>query len=638
MPIQPNDDESSWIDREQPPEIISMENDERVPDDESSIPPWRQKLNKLLGVSKHAIESTANLERQLIFSLNPKRWPTLKQLRHCGRILTRRERQTLVGCAIVIVVAMIWLAARFLLGHFETVPTRGGSYTEAMIGQPQFINPIFASTSAVDADIARLIFSGLFKYNEKLEIENDLAANYTISPDGRVYTITLRDNLIWHDGEPLTVDDAVFTFASIGDPDTKSPLRPSFRNIIVEKNDERTIRFTLKDPYQGFLDLLTVGLIPQHAWSDIPRDQWRERPENLQPIGSGAWQFNAMERDTNGNIKVYILNPTNNQPANADAQMPLFDRLAFKFYADENQALNAVNTQSAEGLAMISSDSATRLKGNKHLNFYELNLRAATTIFFNLNQSSPVADAIVRRALRNAIDKRRLVTEILPNETTMNNDLWNATTNGQNGKDAAAEEDADALLTKAGWKKIGAIRKNKNGETLNITLTVIDNEPDRTIGRFVQEEWRRVGAETKIDLVSPPTPDNVQQTTLRPRAYEALLYTIGYGATYDPYPFWHSSQRVDPGLNLSLFSNHEADEVIERGRRATTDEAEKQAYEELKKIIYAEAPAVFLFMPVRLYAMSDDIKGVNVDKIANPSDRFNDLNKWYVKTKIRWKW
>ncbi|OGL85649.1 hypothetical protein A3I40_00065 [Candidatus Uhrbacteria bacterium RIFCSPLOWO2_02_FULL_48_12] len=638
-PIQPNDAKSPPAAPEQPPEIIGPENDERVPSEEPPTPAWRQKLDKLLGVSKHAIESTANLERQLIFSLNPKRWPTLKQLRHCGRVLAKRERQTLLGCAIVIIVATMWLAARLLLGHFQTVPTSGGSYTEAMIGQPQFINPVFASTSAVDADITRLIFSGLFKYNEKLEIENDLAANYTVSADGRVYTIILRDNLTWHDSEPLTVDDAIFTFTSIADSDVKSPLRPSFRNVAIEKVDDHTIRFTLKDPYRGFLNLLTVGLIPQHIWGEIPRGEWRGRLENLQPIGSGAWQFNALERDTSGNIKTYILNPTANQPpAGAGASTPLLDRLIFKFYPDEDQALEALKSQSAEGLAMVSRATMAILKGGKHLAFHEMNLRATTAIFFNLNQSSPVADVVVRRALKNAIDKRRLMTEILPQEATMNNDLWNATTNGQNGKDAAADEDAEALLTKAGWEKIGAIRKNKNGETLNITLTIIDREPDRTIGRFVQEEWRQVGVETKIDLISPPTPENVQRTALRPRAYEALLYTTAYGTTYDPYPFWHSSQRVDPGLNLSLFSNHEADAAIERGRRATSDETEKQAYLELQKIISSEAPAVFLFMPVRLYAMSDDIKGVNVDKIASPADRFNGLNKWHVKTKIRFKW
>lgn len=636
-PIQPNDDESSRIDREQSPEIISAENDERVPSEETLTPPWQKKLDKLLGVSKHAIESTANLERQLIFSLNPKRWPTLKQLRHCGRILAKWERQTLIGCAIVIVVATMWLAARLLLGHLQTVPTRGGSYTEAMIGQLRFVNPIFASSSAIDTDIARLVFSGLFKYNEKLEIEPDLATNYNISADGRVYTATLRDGLLWHDGEPLTADDAVFTFASIAEAEVKSPLRPNFRNVVVEKVDDKTIRLTLKDPYRGFLNLLTVGLIPEHIWGDIPRGEWRERSENLQPVGSGAWEFNSMDRDANGAVRAYILSPAADQPYRESEAAPLFDRLTFKFYADENQALDALAQQNAEGLAMISRETMANLKGNKHLAFHDMKLRATTAIFFNLNQSSPTQDVIVRRALRNAIDKRRLLTEIMPQGAMMNNDLWNAVTNGQDNKNGAAE-DADTLLAKAGWEKIGAIRKNKNGDTLNITLTVIDREPDRTVGRFVQEEWRRAGVETKIDLISPSTAENVQRAVLRPRAYEALLYTTAFGATYDPYPFWHSSQRVDPGLNLSLFSSHDADEAIERGRRATNDEAEKQAYEELRKIISAEVPAIFLFTPVRLYAMSDGIKGVNINEIASPADRFNGLNKWHVKTKWRLKW
>ncbi|OGL60101.1 hypothetical protein A3H10_05220 [Candidatus Uhrbacteria bacterium RIFCSPLOWO2_12_FULL_46_10] len=594
---------------------------------------WRDKLKRFLNLSGQAIRSTADLERQLIFSLNPKKWPTLKQLRHCGRIFTKLEKKILTGCAIVIVVAAMWLVSSRLLAHIVALPARGGSYTEALIGQPEFINPIFAANSAVDNDLTRLIFSGLFRYNENLGIELDLAESYTISADGRIYTVTLREGLNWHNNEPLTADDVVFTFASISDPDVKSPLRPSFRNIAIEKIDERTVRFTLKDPYKGFLNLLATGIIPEHIWEEVPRDQWRGRTENIQPIGNGPWQFNSLERDSNGNIKLYILNPADTI-GQEDTARPFIDRLTFKFYPDETQAFEALGNQSVEGLSMISQSSAAQLKGNKQLTIRELKLRANTVIFFNLNQSSPIEDVTVRRALKNAIDKRRLVTEVFINEAMIIGNQMG----GQNGKDVAAKEDPEALLNKAGWEEIGAIRKNKKGETLNITLTVIDREPDRTIGRFIQDEWRRLGIETKIDLVSPSTPDNVQRTVLRPRAYEALLYTIGYGATYDPYAFWHSSQRVDPGLNLSLFSNHEADAAIERGRRATNDEIEKQAYTELQKIISNEVPAVFLFTPVRRYAVSNKVKGLNFNEIATPADRFNGLNKWYVKTKIRFKW
>ena len=599
---------------------------------------WRDRFTGLLNISKRTLKSTADLERQIIFSLNPKKWPTLKQLRHCGRVLNIKEKNVLTGCAIVIFVSVIWLTATGLAASLTTTPVSGGSYTEAIIGQPTFINPIYAASSAVDSDLTRLIFSGLFKYSSELKIEPDLASGYEISSDGRVYTVYLKENLRWHDNDPLTADDVVFTFASIANPEANSPLRPSFNNIVIEKIDDRSIRFTLKEPYNGFVDLLTTGLIPKHIWGDIPYAQWRERGENLQPIGNGSWQYNTLVKNGNGYIKFYIISLDKSERPWSDAPAPFLDRIIFKFYPDEIQALDALGTQDVDGLAMLSSFDSSKLKGNKRLTFHELKLKANTAIFFNLNISSPVQDLLVRRALKLAIDRQKLTQEILPDEAVVTSGWLGGIRVSEEKKQTETPISADELLTKAGWEKIGAIRKNKNGDTLDLTLTIIDREPDRRVGEFIQEEWGKIGVETKISLVSPPSPDNAQRSVLRPRAYEALLYTIAYGATYDPYPFWHSSQRLDPGLNISLFSNHDADQLIEQGRRAVSKETKDQAYGALQKIILDEIPAVFLYLPVRLYAIQNNVKGFAATEIATPADRFNGINKWYVKEKIRFKW
>jgi peptide/nickel transport system substrate-binding protein len=540
----------------------------------------------------------------------------------------------------VILTSIVWLGVNQALAHLVAEPVPGGSYTEGLVGEPRFVNPSFAATSTVDADLTRLVFSGLLRYDERLGIVPDLAERYTTSDDGRTYTVTLREGLTWHDGEPLTADDVTFTFASLADPAVGSPLRPSVRGVAVEKLDERTARFALEDPYAGFPNLLTTGLIPRHVWGDVPAAEWRQRDENLQPVGSGPWQFNSLSRGANGSVAAYVLTRAVS-PDRAERPQPFLERLIFRFYPDEEQAIAALRAQNIEGLALLGGGAEEALGRSKHLHLYDLRLRGATAVFFNLTLSSPVSDRAVRQALRSAIDKRLLVLEILPRQATVIHGPFAASLLGADADIPTAvyrPDEADALLAKAGWQSIGAIRQNKKGETLGLTLTVLDREPDRSVGGFIQRAWRAVGVETKIDLISPATAAHVQQTVLRPRAYEALLYTTAYGATIDPYPFWHSSQRVDPGLNLSAFSSEQADQAIELGRRALTTAAQQRAYAELQRRIFDEAPAIFLFAPIRRYAVSDRLRGVLVDEIGAPADRFNSLSRWYVKTKTRFRW
>lgn len=593
----------------------------------------------LRGASERAISSTADFERQLVRGMHKRRIPSLRQLRHSYRIFTSTERVILSACAVVMVASMVWVGIGQALAHLDTEPTAGGSYTEAMVGQPHYVNPVLSGDSLVDSDLTRLIFAGLFRYDAALQLQPDLAESVQVSDDRRTYTIKLRPDLHWHDGYPITAEDIVFTFEKIADAAVKSPLRPNFKGVAVEQIDGATVRFTLEQPYAAFLDTLTAGIIPQHIWRDVAPAEWRGHSENLRPVGSGPWSFESITRNTDGSVNSFTLGHAD--IASWRPAAPYLERLIFKFYPDDVQAVSALKTQSVQGLAFLTSTEREDLQRNKRLTFYELPVQGITAVFFNLNQSSPVQDLAVRRALRAAIDHPTLVNEVLKSEQAATPTLLPASVLNDVAavsKARGSDVDADALLTQAGWQRIGAIRQNKRGETLDITLTVLDREPDRKIGQFIQAQWRSLGVETRIDLISATTAADVERIVLRPRAYQALLTTIVYGAHVDPYPFWHSSQRIDPGLNLSLLSDHDVDEMIEQGRRAASPEAERTAYQKLAEWLAKEAVAIPLIVPSRLYAVDSTIQGVTAGTVATPADRFNSLNEWFVKTKKKLAW
>ena len=198
------------------------------------------------------------------------------------------------ACFLLIVVSLGFLA-EILFSESELLQHRAGS-TPRVIGQPQFINPAFAPNNEVDMDLTRLIFSGLLQYNERLELETDLALSYEISDDGLQYIFYLNENVLWHDGEQLTADDVIFTTNVIKDPQYLSPLQVNFRGVTVEKLDDYTVTFTLKEPFAPFLNSLTFGILPQHKWGRL-----RQKPHtgktNLEPVGTGPFKADRFKRD-----------------------------------------------------------------------------------------------------------------------------------------------------------------------------------------------------------------------------------------------------------------------------------------------------------------------------------------------------
>ena len=151
----------------------------------------------------------------------------------------------------------------------EINPGIGGKYTEGVVGSPRFINPLYAQVSDVDRSLVEIIFSGLMQYDNQGKITPDLAEGVEIKDDGKIYEVYLKKGLSWHDGQPISIDDVIFTVKTIQNSDYKSPLRGNYMGVEVEKINEEGVRFKLKTPYAGFIERLTFKILPKHIWENI---------------------------------------------------------------------------------------------------------------------------------------------------------------------------------------------------------------------------------------------------------------------------------------------------------------------------------------------------------------------------------
>lgn len=359
-------------------------------------------------------------DMQLVRRLRGRSWPTSAQWFHIGVILNPSERRIFQAGLLLCISAVIWLGVLGVGYAMDRVPRVGGAYVEAVIGAPELVNPVFASANDVDRDLTRLVFSGLMQYDKDQRLIPDLAVRYEVSDDKKTYTFTLREDVVWHDGneqgeyESLTADDVVFTIETIQNPAVNSPMRASFEGIKVSALDTHTVQFVLPEVFAPFLSSLTVGVIPEHIWGEVAPENMRLRKENLQPIGTGPFAFDTYKKDEGGFIVKYSLKRFERYYQ----QVPYIESFSFRFYAEYDNragAIVALREGKVDGLQFVPYEFRTAVE-RKHIALHTLQLPQYTALFLNQGSQSILGELAVRQALGATVDKERLVRDVLKNE------------------------------------------------------------------------------------------------------------------------------------------------------------------------------------------------------------------------------
>lgn len=631
-------------------------------------------------------------DRRLLHRIRGVSFPRITQLRYLTHFLSKKETRLIKIHASIFVFFLIVFLANGFFTHRTVTPARGGTYSEALLGNIQYINPLFSQKNDADADIGRLVFSGLLKYDTEGQLVPDLASDITTNASGTLYTFTLRKDVAWHDGEPFTATDVVFTFQTITDPEVGSPLRVSFQGIEVTAPDMHTVTFRLTKPFAPFLSTLTVGILPEHIWGTIEPANMQRAQANLKPIGTGPFMFSSLQKDSLGAILSYTLK-RNDTFYDVPAYL---EEIVFELHPDLDSAIDAVRSKKILGLNFISKEEKQRVE-RKHITLYTLRIPQYTAVFFNQKRNSLLKEDAVRVALAHAIDKPALIQEVLQGEgemvegpilpgflgytneltsypfdsvkantildeakwermtpeeyrTLRVNDLYTSQEKeltGSTHTTSTTEDAAKDLATKKEElrKKIEEqvqqeidltqpfFRKKKN-TILSIHLSTVKQGELLKTAEFLKKSWQQIGIQVLLDALEPK---QIQKEVIRPRNYDALVYGEIIGNDPDPFPFWHSSQNQDPGLNLAIFTDKKIDTLLENARNSTNEQERANTYSEFQKALSKNIPALFLFRPTYTYVVNKKVHGIPVTRITTPADRFTGIEKWYIKTKSIWK-
>ena len=531
---------------------------------------------------------------------------------------TPKERITFLISSALAAISFFAIVGIVIAQATRAVPVVGGEYTEGIASQPEYVNPVTASTNA-DLDLVKMIYSNV----------NDVADKIDVSPDGKTWTVHLKENLHWQDGEQLTSDDVVFTVQSIQNPDAQSALAPSWQGVNVSRSSELEVQFSLPVPYAFFGDnLKNLYIIPKHIFSDIPPGNWRLSEYNTKPIGSGPYKFVSYEKGTDGFISSYHLTAWNA----SFAKQPLIENFTLQFFRNESDLLKAFNNGSVDGFAPASPDELS-LVGRPY-NLFSWRATNYYAVFLNQGNNVALQDPAVRAALSLAVDRNDLVSNAIggngkpdygpiPPDAVYAAPLFTTTS-----QDAASE-----TLDTAGWK-LGPqgirIKTTKNSSTtLALTLTVPNIDFLVETAERLQSDWQKIGVQTSIATSSP---DTIGGDVVTNRSYEALLFGNVLGPSSDLYSFWDSSERFSPGLNLAIYSNANVDSLIAATRATMNDASRTQMFAKIQNDIANDDPAVFLYSTNDLYVATKNVQGISTDTLSDPSDRFREVPDWYLET------
>ena len=549
------------------------------------------------------------------------------------KILSPKERWLVLGLFFVILFSLMSLAVKDYLDKTEALPDYGGTYEEGIIGQPRFLNPVLAQINDADRDLTQIIFSSLLKHDGRGNLIPDLAKNYEIKENGLVYEFFLKENIKWHDGETLTADDIVFTINTIQNPEYKSPLRINWNGVKVEKIDDYAVRFKLNNIYAPFLHNMTVGILPKHLWAGISAQNFHLAQYNHEPVGSGPYKFKELKQNKSGVIQSIELEK------NKDFYLkdPYIENLIFEFFQNEETAIQALNKKQVDGLNFFSAAQQSKIQ-NKSANIYRINLPRYYAVFFNQTKTKVLSDKTARLALAYATDKKEIIEKILNNEGLIADSPLLPNSLGYTKEIKIydfAPEHAKNILRADGWKDTdgdGILEKKINNENLKFEITLVTADWPELIkaANLIKEQWGKIGAKINLEIAGLGA---IQEDYIRPREYQAILFGEVLGSDPDPFAFWHSSQKRDPGLNLALYDNEKIDKVLEEARQNLDKKIRIEKYEEFQKLLVDDVPAVFLYSPAYLYPVNKKVKGVSLENLPLPSYRFSQIENWYIKTK-----
>jgi peptide/nickel transport system substrate-binding protein len=455
-----------------------------------------------------------------------------------------------------------------------------------------------------------------------------------IDDSGKVYTVTLRPNVYWHDGKPLTAKDVAFTVNLIKKPAALSPLRINWQDVQVKAISDTAVEFQLPAPYAAFPYALTFAVLPAHILGGVPAGAVRENTFSRYPVGSGPFAFRLLQTAGIGGHKIVQMAAFNKYYKGT----PAVNRFEIHAYPTHEQAAKSLETSEVNAASGVPATSVARLQKED----YSVSTHPVDSgVYALLNVSQPILqDKTVRQALQVGTDTAALRRRLVVRVPRLDLPFVSGQLTGSDVPTAPAPDQAKAaaLLDQAGWKLVDGVRQ-KDGNKLSLTITTTKDDQYEKIASGLAEQWRNLGMAITVNVIDTSQPGaNFVQNILQPRSYDVLVYELLIGADPDVYAYWHSSQISSTGYNFSNYSNPTADAALVSARSRSEPELRNAKYKTFARQWLEDVPAIGIYQPVVIYAANQHVVSLESSMpFVTPSDHYATVLDWSVRQRTVYK-
>ncbi len=512
---------------------------------------------------------------------------------------------------LVFALFMLALTQTFWFNDSYSVPgfQDGGTFTEATLGKVNSLNPLFATTNS-EKTLAKLMFSSLTASDASGHVGNVLAKSVKSDASAKIWTVKLKDNLKWSDGEPITPEDVTFTANLISGLGQVSSFYSSLNNVKVSIDDKQNIVFELPAVYSEFASALDFPILPKHALGNVDSMNLLEASFSSNPISSGPFNYNAQQAIGKSGESIIYLTKNNNYYKGA----PKINSFVVHAYNTIDDIKTAIKTGAVSATAELMPTDSEEIISNK---IYEKQTAINSGVFLFMNTKSGIfKNRDLRKAVQTGLDLAE-IRSLVGDELALNYPIL---------KNQLDLENWPALPT----RDFDAAKKTIDGlENKQIRLVTVKSGYLPTVLEDVAEQLEALGFTVERNVEEPG--QDFLVNVIASRNYDMLIYEVELGPNPDLLVYYHSSQATQNGLNLSNYNNSVADDLILSARETADENVKKQKYEAFLSRWLEDAPAIGLYQVNMSYFFDKNVKPFSEDvSLVVATDRFVDVQFWGV--------
>ena len=563
--------------------------------------------------------------------------------RHTGHFITGRldhiravRRDVVLWLCLILLLICCCFAQAIRINSRTMVKAAapGGNYVEGVVDKLTTISPLYANTDTEKA-ASQLVYPGLLSYDSANKLHGQLAHSWQHDDSGKVWTIKLKSDLKWADGQALTASDVVHTLALMKKPEINSAISSSWQTITATAKDTTTVEFTLPAPLMSFDSALTFGVLPKHILEGKSAieiaDLSNKQPAKL--VGAGPFSFAGTEKS--GDSSTWRFQPNPNYYGDP-AKLSTF---TIRTYSDNSSLVKGLISSEVNAISGVKIDSLPQLKRN----FKLIQLKTADGVFaiFN-NEADLTGDPVVRRALRLGLDRSAIRKQVLSGSDNRLHEPTALETPIATGVYDQVDrlkqpdynlEEAKKMLDGAGWvQPQGSDYRQKSGAQLNLNIITIADTNYQNVARLIAQQWKKLGVNAQVRAIPP---SGAQQNYLAPRNYDVLVYQIHLGADPDMFAYWSSTQTQASGLNLANYRSRRAEIALSAGRSNANPEARQARYVAFVHQWLKDCPAIALYQPSLIYATEPNVRMLNSGAaLIDAGNRYQATGNWTGATRM----